>query len=227
MIDYINTIDLIRREYNWDKISIMGHSLGSILLFMYAAIYPERVSMLIGIDALRPGLVDEKHQTELLIQRMKQTMVADERNQKKTEPPSYTYEDLLERFHVGTNGSVSKNVAPALLRRNVRRSEKNPGKYYFTRDSRLKSGFKVEQPHYVSMELAKNINVPFLTIKASKHIYYGPRKEYEEIVEVLQKNPNFFHHTIEARHHLHLTDPELVAPLITDFIYKYSSRSKL
>lgn len=227
MIDYINIIDLVRREYNWDKVALMGHSLGSILSFLYAAIYPERVSMIIGIDALRPAVVDEKHMTDLLVDRIKQTIVADERNQRKSEPPSYTYEDLLERVHVGTNGSVTKEVALYLLRRNVKKSEKYPGKYYFTRDSRLKSGFKIETPHYVSMELARKINMPFLTIKAEKHVYYGPREKYEEIVEVLQENPNFYHHTIGARHHLHLTDPELIAPLITDFIYKYSSKSKL
>lgn len=166
--------------------------------------------------------------TELLKSRIKNGLIADFRNQVNSEAPSYFYEELVDRLISGTHGSVTKETANYLLRRNLKPSEKNPGKYYFSRDGRLKFGFKLEQPHHVTLELAKSINMPYLSIKAEKFIYYGGRKSHYEVVNILEKNPNFFHHIIDANHHLHLTDPEKVSKLISDFIYKYrNNRSKL
>lgn len=227
MIDFIQIIDLVMKEFKWDKVSLLGHSLGSIVSFTFAAIFPERVHMVIGIDALKPGLVNDNEMTDLLKDRVKNTLIANYRNQLSSEPPSYTYEELLEKMFQGTYGSVARDSAHHLLRRNTKPSQTHPGKYYFSRDSRIKWGFKIEQPHHVSLELAKSINMPYLSIKAEKFPYYGGRKSHYDVVKVLEQNPNFYYHLVDSTHHVHLTEPEKVASIISEFLNKYRSKSKL
>ena len=109
------------------------------------------------------------------------------------------------------------------MKRNLSRSEKHPGKYYFTRDSRLKYGFGASFPHEVSLELAKRINMPYLFIKATNSPYYEKKAYHEEVVEILRQNPKFEYHMVEATHHLHLTEPEKVSGIISDFITKHKN----
>jgi pimeloyl-ACP methyl ester carboxylesterase len=40
----------IMKEYNWDKISLLGHSMGSVLSFIFAATFPSKVDLFIGLD---------------------------------------------------------------------------------------------------------------------------------------------------------------------------------
>lgn len=50
----------IVRHFNWRRISIIGHSLGAAIGFLYAASYPNDVEMLISIDTVAPVIIDPK-----------------------------------------------------------------------------------------------------------------------------------------------------------------------
>lgn len=50
----------IVKYYKWRKISIMGHSLGAAIGFLYAASYPDDTDMLIAIDTVAPVIFDPK-----------------------------------------------------------------------------------------------------------------------------------------------------------------------
>lgn len=44
----------IMKQYGWSSVSIIGHSLGALIGFMFAAIYPNEVDDLIALDAVAP-----------------------------------------------------------------------------------------------------------------------------------------------------------------------------
>ncbi|ALC39596.1 kraken [Drosophila busckii] len=52
--DGICLIRRIVRKYNWKNVTLMGHSLGGALTFMYAASFPDEVHKLINIDIAGP-----------------------------------------------------------------------------------------------------------------------------------------------------------------------------
>lgn len=54
LIDILPILNLIMQEYHWTKISLMGHSMGAILVFIFSSAYPEKVNFAIAIDALKP-----------------------------------------------------------------------------------------------------------------------------------------------------------------------------
>lgn len=48
----------IVKYYNWKRISIIGHSLGSAIGFLYAASYSDDIELLIAIDTVAPVVFD-------------------------------------------------------------------------------------------------------------------------------------------------------------------------
>jgi pimeloyl-ACP methyl ester carboxylesterase len=215
-------------EYKWEKISLIGHSMSSILIFLFAAVYPDKVDMAIGIDALKPQIHRSEMIVDSLSHRLDNFILADKRNQEKSEPPSYSIAEMVERIVDGTFESVTRECAPYLLKRNIKKSDKYPGKFYFARDNRLKhlmaGGFSQE----MNVLLAKRINMPYMFLKAAHSPYYERKNYHDEVVEVLKQNPNFEYHTIDAKHHLHLTDPEKCASVTNEFIEKHRKlKSKL
>jgi len=220
-VDNLYIQNFLMKEYNWDKISMMGHSMGSVLSFMFASVFPSKVDMLIQIDALKPHIYDPARVAARLQDQVENFMIADQRNRDKSEPPAYTYEDMVDRLNTGTFGSVTKEAAGYLLKRNIKRSEKYPGKFYFTRDSRLKYNFTPNFSQPVSVELAKKLNMPHIFLKALNSPYYEPKNYYDEVIDILKGNKNFEHHVVDSTHHMHLTEPEKVAPIISAFIEKH------
>lgn len=195
--------------------------MGSILSFMFATVFPEKVDLLIQIDALKPQVPNPERVAKGIKDRVENFMLADKRNQEMSEPPAYTYDEMIDKVHEGTYSSVTKETAEYLLKRNIRKSEKYPGKFYFTRDSRLKHSFSPGFSQPVIMELSKGLKMPHLFFKASKSPYWEEKKYFDEVIDILKENPKFESHTIEATHHLQLTEPEKIAPIISTFIEKH------
>lgn len=220
-VDNIYIVNHLLKEYNWDTISLIGHSLGSILSFMFASVFPKKVDFMVGIDALKPSVFDPVKFAAMMEEKVENFMQADQRNQEKSEPPAYPIEEMVEKMYKGTRGSVTREAAPYLLKRNIRHSEKHPGKFYFTRDSRLKYNFGPTFSQEITMELAKRINMPYLFIKAKNSPYYERKEYHEQVVDVLRENANFEYHKVDATHHMHLTEPEKISGLISDFILKH------
>ncbi|XP_049282731.1 probable serine hydrolase [Anopheles funestus] len=218
----------VMREYHWKKLSLMGHSMGSILSFLFAATFPDKVDLYIGIDALKPHIADASKFPGRLEKRIPQALLADIRNREKSEPPSYPYEELIERLHLGTNKSVSREAAPFLLYRNTRKSTLHPDRYYFTRDSRLKYGVGLGWDQAINLEFAKRVVLPYLFIKAKHSPYYEDRKYFDQFVDVVkQNNPQFELEFVDSTHHLHLTEPEKVAPIINRFLQKHWKEERM
>ncbi|XP_058447440.1 probable serine hydrolase [Malaya genurostris] len=220
--DYVVLLLYIMKEYNWDKISIMGHSMGAQIGFVFTALFPGKVEFLIQIDALKPLSYYPKHLPNYGAIMVTKFIEADVRNRELSEPPSYTYEEMIEKLHEATFESLSKETCPYILQRNIKHSKKFPGKYYFDRDNKVKYMQIIGWSDAVNHELARHVKVPQLMLKATQSPYRGSREGFDDMVAVLQKhNPLFELQYVNGSHHIHLTDPELVAPVITEFLKKH------
>ncbi|XP_058815497.1 probable serine hydrolase [Topomyia yanbarensis] len=226
--DSVYLLTLIMKEYNWNKISLLGHSMGSIIGMVFSSIFPDKVDLYIGIDALKPHIGNPAKLAERLNKKIPEMLIADIRNREKQEPPSYNYDELVERLHQATNKSVTKEAAPYLLERNIKKSSKNPDKYYFARDSRLKHSVGVGWGQDVNLELAKRMTMPYMFIKALHSPYYEDKKYFEEYVKVVKEvNPLFELEFVDSTHHLHLTEPQKIVPMITKFLCKHWQKQEI
>lgn len=221
-LDSVYLLKTIMKEYHWNKISFLAHSMGSLVSFIFSSIFPDKVDFNIGLDALKPHISDPAKLGPRLEKRIPQMLVADLRNREEAEPPCYTYEELVERLYKATNKSVTKETAPYLLNRNIKKSNMHPDKFYFTRDSRLKYSVGVGWGQDVNLELAKRMTMPYLFMKASQSSYYEDKKYFDEFVELVKTiNPLFQLEFVDSTHHMHLTEPEKVAPIISKFLCKH------
>ncbi|XP_055841981.1 probable serine hydrolase [Episyrphus balteatus] len=219
--DYLIDILRVMQLYNWNKVSIMAHSMCSMFAFVFAAYYPDRVDMLIQLDAIKPHYHSPEQTIILINGYMESFLLEEKRNRDKySEPPSYAYEEVVRRIHVGSNKSVDKDKCKHLIRTNVTKSTLYPAKYYFSRDSRLKGFLSFFESMESLIVMAKRIKIPHLVIKASRsHLI---NEVDDRIIDVLQdNNPYFEFHIIEGSHHVHLNNASETSILVNTFINKW------
>lgn len=221
VIDNLIYLNIILQELKIEKVSLLGHSLGSIITFLFSSVFPEKVNFAIGFDSLKPHIKDYEEVPTFLAKRIPDFMKADARNQINQEPPLYTYEDMVEKWSKATFNSITKETVPYLLKRNIRESSIEPGKFYFTRDNRVKFNYFTYMSQEIILELAKKIIIPYLFLKASNSTYFEKKKYYDQTIEIMKQNPQFELHYLEGTHHMHLTQPEIVAPVVSDFIKRH------
>ncbi|XP_075969517.1 putative serine hydrolase [Anticarsia gemmatalis] len=210
----------LKQYFQWDKVSILSHSMGAIAGMRFSCLYPDDVDFYIAIDSL----IYDDFDLNLVIDKypslMEKGLIAQSRLDK--EPPSYSLEEIKQLWHRGTNKSVSLESVQYLMERGVKQSKKDPTKYYISRDSRLKYVlFNPENKQFVEA-LVKRLKCPTLYVKAIDSPYSAD--EYStymrEVVE--RNNENFELHFVPGTHHVHLNDPNIVAPLITNFLKKHN-----
>lgn len=226
-IDNIIVIRLLMKHYNWETISLMGHSMGAIVTFAFASLYPDKVDLVVGLDALKPHQRTVPRQIETIATRMEEFLKEDERNRSDAEPPSYTYEELIERLFVGSFHSVNRDTCQYLLARNIKRSKYNPNKFYFIRDRRLKYyNYQIGNQEFVN-DMAKRITCPYLFVKAKGSTYFEDRKYYFDTLAYMKENPRFELASVEGSHHFHLNNPKDISETINNFICKYRLQDML
>ncbi|XP_023309208.2 probable serine hydrolase [Lucilia cuprina] len=220
MIDYVDTILLIMKEYNWKKVSILGHSLGGIIGFIYTSLYPQTVDMLIQLDIIMTPIRSPDYRIRKLIMGTEKLLIENERLERLNfeEPPSYSYEELKEKLYLGSNKSIEKENCKYLLNRSINASLMNPGKYYFSRDGRIKYYHEFNPTLELIQIMTKRLkNVNHLVIKFNKSDYIE-----NFMLDLVRRNHlNMEFNEAEGTHHAHLNNPTEVAAKIVPFILRF------
>ncbi|KAH8302058.1 hypothetical protein KR044_002307 [Drosophila immigrans] len=220
-IELVQIVLRIMKHYKWDKVSLLGHSMSSINGFVFGSMFPEKLDMFIGLDVMKPLIRTDKTFIDKLAIRLEDNLKVEERILEGSEPPSYEWNKLVERLHIGTNKSISMESCQYLLKRSCKPSKQDPNKFYFSRDNRLKASIVYTLSNETVMEMAARIKTPYLFIKALQGPYYEDKKYYHGTLDVLRKNPLFEYYEVEGSHHVHLNEPEKVAHFMNAFINKY------
>lgn len=225
-IQFINIPTYVRDHFGWDKISFCSHSLGAQISFLYATLYPDDCDLLVSIDAiLKPSQGDVDNRTKRLASMGRDFIKLDKLNCTGREPPSYLYDECIDRWV--KSSTIDHKTAPYLMKRGALPSKIDPNKFYFTRDLRLKMmDFGLASlPDDLYYGIAKRIVAPHLYIRATKAAQpfegAGPLACALEVLTA--SNPKFEWFEVDAPHHCHLTQPEVMSKQISEFITKYRS----
>lgn len=196
----------------------MGHSFGSILLFTYAAIYPDEVSKMINIDCARFRNAIKINKFIKETRRSADDYLLAE---KETELSGFTFEECLSHM-VNVRNSirlpVSRESCKVLLSRGT--CNLGNGKYYFSHDKRLKAYSFGRNTFLYNKALASRIKCKVLNIHAIGGINteeYG--LEEDKHMKIMSENcESCLNLVLEGGHHIHLETPEAVAPHINKFL---------
>lgn len=215
---FLYVLLLVIKKFDWQRVSLLGHSLGAMVSYSFASTFPDRCDMVISVDLIKPDTLTKTFDLKFLLRDIKHLYVADQRNQESSEPPSYTYDNLVQKRHSNKQFPMDIESVRFLVYRGAKQSKSDPKKYYFSCDGRLKE-FEIIIPVNVYDDIAKRIVSPFCFIKARQSLF--PEDEYTRIIENMISNPKFEVHKIDGGHHVHLDKPEEVGAIITKFINKY------
>lgn len=200
----------------------MGHSMGAIASFAYASFFPNEINFTIHLDNIKPIITRRRNSIQYVADSIDHLLVADERNIAESEPPAYEEPELVQRLHQMLGNSIDKESCPILFDRGAIQSEKDPSKFFYSRDSRLKYSMTLGLSEEDTHVMARRLHSPMMAIKFAEGILFEPKDKSDKIIALLKaNNPLFEEHTIPGTHHSHLNNPELVAPLIIDFLQRY------
>lgn len=204
-------------HFNWRQVSLLSHSLGSIYSFLYSSIYPDDVDFYVGIDAIKPSSIDVamKHSTaaKLIDEALYNDSLLLENS------PAYKEEDLIRRWCKGARDSINEESCRVLMKRGAVRTQ--DGLYKLLRDPRLKGDNIFGSTHSDVLKLAENIKCKVLIIKALDSCYFEKEEKFYDVLNVMRLKANYLeYHKLPGTHHLHLNTPEVVVPVITEFLKK-------
>lgn len=206
------------------KYIFMGHSFGGQLSLKFAQLYPEHVTSLIMLDAIHSVVVPVplyKDSTLLKFYDCLRYIKAQEKNQQ----PTYTYDEALNKIIVNrAYEDFTEEAATVLLKRNI--VEYGDGIYKFCIDPRLKFYMSpIHDSRYaIDVFKAAPVRFPVLMVIAKKNKLQ--LKFLLPILKYIEGQKNFVRKYVDYHHDVHLTHPEIVAPLVTEFLLK-SCISKL
>ena len=123
--------------------------------------------------------------------------------------------------------SIDESDAEILMIRGTRKREGKDNEYEFSRDLRaIVRPFSFTELTTEQLKaMAREISVPFLLIKASNGYSFEPKEMYLEFYDIYRSaSEDFRFVTVNGKHHVHLSEPDLVAPHINHFFFPIQSK---
>lgn len=224
--DFVFTLRRLVLNAGWQKISIVGHSFGSAMGHIYSSLYPLDVEKFVSLDCARTVMATtgSRGATGLaLLRKISQNSLKADGDVSKV-PPAYSAEHILDAFCKATLGSVSKEHAQPLLQRGITAHPSKPDHFYFTRDPKLRYA-EFNRPNLeILEESAQNIKCHVITILGTEGFVkmmadLVPGKAFFRMEELIKNSAaSYRRFDVEGSHHVHLNNPERVAPLINKFL---------
>ena len=219
----------VQLHFGWEKSIVIGHSLGAVISSWFAATFNENVERLAMIDLISAAPTPLQKQVKATRKSLQKNIEINDILNKEKEPPSYTFEDACGRAYIanqflhGTD-SITRSSVETIMSRGLRKvGVNNNGENLFTWTNDLR--LRIPSPFNVLLEQAEHyaerVQCPLLIIKASDSPWYMSEEHAERILKVYSNNnANFVFKHVEGGHHVHLNEPEKVAPLIVKFLKK-------
>nr|XP_046267833.1 serine hydrolase-like protein isoform X2 [Scatophagus argus] len=222
--DYLADIRRIVDALQLKEFSIIGHSMGGDIGAMFTSLYPEMVDALILLDVYGFLPTDSKEISKVMRQGMDEMLQYEKRTDEKKRV--YTYEKAVERL-LAANPTLSEQSVHILLERGLVQVD---GGFVFSRDLRLNFKSIVRFSLEQNLEMQSRIQASVLVVLAET----GFNRMFSEPTQnklastILQRLRDRNHTvvTVPGDHHVHLNQPEVVAPFVSDFLQtKVLSRS--
>lgn len=216
--DGISLIRRIVKHFGWQKIKLLGHSLGGALSFMYAASYPDDVEQFISIDLYGPTVRSLKKYASMTGSCIDKALSYE--NLPTSKLPCYSYDEMISLVMDAYSGSIDRESAETLMIRGMSPVPSHISKegYHFARDLRLKVSlmgmFSLEQV----LAYAEQIKCHVLNIRAVPGMKFENEDVYSTVINAMQTNADVEYVEIPGTHHLHLNTPERIADTISTFL---------
>jgi len=216
IMDYVLTVERAVQHFGWEKVIILGHSMGAGIGMLYAGAKPEKVHSLVMLDLVKPISIGDDLLPSSASKSMRETLAL-EKKISVSSRPSYPYEECVQRAMKGSRNSVEEEGVKTLLKRGT--TKMPDGTFTFNADPFIKT----RNPVYLSVEqqmaFARNLKCRMLLLQAKQGETWESKEVLEAFVQAYREHcPSFQHSEVEGTHHSHLNTPQHCAPLIGEFL---------
>lgn len=135
-IDFVTVLRLIAKYFGWTDLSMIGHSFGSVVIFVHAALFPKDVRKYVGIDCAITVLA-HKSISNFYYYKLTDYLISIENKMNFNEPPTYTYDEIVSLLKAGSKNSVSIESCEVSLHWGMVHSPRDKH-CYFSRDPRVR-----------------------------------------------------------------------------------------
>uniref|UniRef100_A0A3Q1GX84 AB hydrolase-1 domain-containing protein n=1 Tax=Anabas testudineus TaxID=64144 RepID=A0A3Q1GX84_ANATE len=202
---YVADVRRVVEALQWTKFSIIGHSMGD-------ALYPEMVDVVVLLDAFGFVPTAPKEIFKVMRQGMDELLQFEQKAEQTQRV--YTYEKAVERL-LAANPTLSLQSVHILLERGLAQVEGASLNVNFILCFQKNiARTTLEQ----CLEMQKKIQARFLVILINSDVFL-----IQCVSLPLSLSLSLRQHTVvtvPGDHHVHLNNPEVVAPLVSDFLQR-------
>lgn len=194
--------------------------MGALAALFFASAYPELLEKLVSIDIVMQYTFPPASFPARIRGVLTQFQELSLKLESESVVKAMTYEEARDKLVMNYGESIDKKDAEILLIRGLRRKSQDADQWEYTRD--LRTIIRPYLFHDCTTEqikdVARAITCPLLIIKAQRSLSLAAEL-FGEFYEIYRNASRDFRLVeVDGRHHVHLSKPELVAPLIINFI---------
>jgi pimeloyl-ACP methyl ester carboxylesterase len=204
-IDWAPEVVAAADALGWKSFSLIGHSMGAGISTLIAGTFPDRLQKLVLLEGAGPLAADASRAPEQLA-----SALEDEARAATASPR--VFPDLRTAVEARLRDSDLDTESAKLLVE--RGSEPVEGGIRFTHDPRLRTRSRTRLTENQVLAFLSAITCPVLAVRALQGWPF-PMDVVKGRLETIQRLETA---EIEGGHHVHLTHPERVAPLINEFL---------
>ncbi len=190
----------------WERARLLGHSMGAAIATLVAASAPERVEKIALIEALGPiaGAADQAGE------RLRAAVHA---RRTAAQRPRRTIPDIESAVKARLAvGDMSDAAARLIVARNLEAVE---GGWRWRSDPRLVLPSHLRITEEAALSIVAAVQAPTLLIAADPAPPYFTAELRESRAKLLRDGRRV---VVRGGHHLHMEQPEIVGPLLVDFL---------
>lgn len=203
--DYLQDIHALITSQQWEKVILIGHSMGGILASLYAGLFPEQVAGVVSIDACGPLTMDEDTaQTQ-----MREAILSRSKKRSTTLMPVDLDKAVKARCNISDIPAAS---ARQILQRNITQDDNGTDVWGSDPSLRTKSVLRLTESQ--AKNIMESVLCPILFIAASN--------SFKKVDDVFAARHGWFKNARVERfvggHHIHMENSDDVGAKITQFV---------
>ncbi|XP_025415619.1 serine hydrolase-like protein isoform X4 [Sipha flava] len=217
---YVTAIKRVVDHLQWKQFKCIGHSMGGMIASFFASIYPEYIERLVMIDCAGPMSIYPEDTIQFMRTLCDNLLMVESKTMNRS-PPSYTYEQAVNRILTKRPSKLTRHSADILIKRSLIKN--SDGKYSFSTDQRLKVDYNQGFTPMQQMVLIHSIKCPVLYLLAAENMFQKlPGNKLTR--KMYKSNRNIQIVKVNGNHDVHLNHPERIADLINTFLFSECSK---